>query len=224
LIHLMDAVVESFLRQSVGISTHVADVEFGNPSSFSDAGIARPIFVVHLWSVNQDKTQRQGGFENAVRDSRPARRMPSPMLAFRYLVTVFAGEPRDEHELLGRLLLAVLAVDRIDDTLLPEQLRGVRVKAALCDEDQDYPLSLWEAGKTRLGLGLCLSVPAEVGAWLERGAPVASVSVTADLHTSQGHDGNVQTDTSSSDVALRRRRAGSALVMEGKRPAPKEGS
>ncbi len=221
-IHLMDAVVEAYLRQSVGISANVADVEFAPPSSFSEAGLARPLVVVHLWSVTQDKRLRRGGLEDGIRESRPARRAPSPILAFRYFVTALAGEPRDEHELLGRLLLAVLATDRLADNLLPEQLRGTRIGIDLCDEEQDYPNNLWEPGKTRFGLGLCLSVPAEVGGWLERGAPVETLSVTTDLNRASDGQAQLASRSASADHPLRRRRAGSAIVMEGRFEGSKE--
>ena len=223
MIHHIDAAVESFVRQVVGVSEHVADVVCGAPSSFSEAGLARPTFVIYLWDISQNWQLNRGGFEDAVGSVRPARRPPSPILNFRYFVTVVAGELRDEHELLGRLLTTILLNDKLPKAILPEPLQGLRIGLELSSQEEAYPTSSWEPGKSRLGLSFCLLVPAEIGSWLERGAPIESVSVTTGLHSIDRPSSGAAPSPEPEDARpLRRRRDGSALVMEGKPQPPRE--
>ncbi|MHB1733773.1 MAG: Pvc16 family protein [Ferrimicrobium acidiphilum] len=220
MIHHIDAAVESFVRQVVGVSEHVADVVSGLPSSFSEAGLARPTFVIHLWDISQNMQLNRGGFEDAVDGVRPARRPSSPILNFRYFVTVVAGELRDEHELLGRLLTAILVNDKLPKAILPGPLQELRIGLQLSSQEEEYPGSSWEPGKRRFGLSFCLSVPAEIGSWLERGTPIESISVSTGLHgiDSRGRDTAPNPDREDLQP-LRRRRDGSTIVMEGKSPS-----
>lgn len=220
MIHHIDAAVESFVRQVVGVSEHVADVVCGVPSSFSEAGLARPTIVIHLWDISQNWQLNRGGFEDSVDNARPARRPPSPILNFRYFVTVVAGELRDEHELLGRVLTAILVNDKLPKTILPEPLQDLRIGLQLSSQEEEYPGNSWEPGKRRFGLSFSLSVPAEIGSWLERGIPIESISVSTGIHgiDSRNRDAAPAADRDDPQP-LRRRRDGSALVMEGKSPS-----
>lgn len=218
MIHHIDAAVESFVRQVVGVPNHVADVVFAAPSAITDSSMARPTFAIYLWQIVPHHSLSRGGFEDHLVGSRPARRPPSPFLKFRYFITVSAGESRDEHALLGEILTSVLAHDKLPQETLPEPLKGLRIGLELADEGEEFPASLLEANKIRLGLSITVAVPAEIGEWIQRGAPIESVALSASSIASPtparaGRAG---------EQPLRKRRDGSAIVMEGRSENSKE--
>jgi hypothetical protein len=222
----IDAALESFIRDVVRIPPQAADVVFTAPVSLSASGLARPAFVLHLWHVSIKRSLQRGGFEEETVGNRQARRSPTPILTCRYFATVIAGEPRDQHALLGSLLSAVLTNDKLPQAILPPPLQGFRIGLELAGEEHSFPSESAESSKGRFGLSLELAVPAEVAAWTELGAPVETVVTTTQPHrvaSSQPDEPPSTGATPTEQGWVRRRRDGSSTVMEVK-PASAEDS
>lgn len=223
----IDAALETFVRDVVNVPPQAADVVFTAPVSLSVAGLARPAFVFYLWHVSINRSLQRAGFEEETVANRPARRPPTPILTFRYFATVVAGEPRDQHALLGALLSMVLTTDKLPQEVLPQPLRGFRIGIELAGEEHSFPSESAESSKGRFGLNLELSVPAEVAAWTELGAPVESIVATTQPHRGTTPSGQTSgspsvATTPTTQAWVRRRREGSSTVMEVRPASPEE--
>jgi len=219
--------LETFVRDVVRVPPQAADVVFTAPISLSVAGLARPAFVFYLWHVSINRSLQRAGFEEETVANRPARRPPTPILTFRYFATVVAGEPRDQHALLGALLSMVLTTDKLPQDVLPQPLQGFRIGIELAGEEHAFPSESAESSKGRFGLNLELSVPAEVAAWTELGAPVESVIATTQPHratppTEVTNEATSVRPTFPQQSWVRRRRDGSSTVMEVRPASPEE--
>src|SRR5690606_31581070 len=107
-IHLVDASLERFLRAVVPLPPAVS-LSFATPDKRWGAANAGPTVNLFLWDVRRDVTQAHFGLRHEQVDGQSVVRRPDPDVSLRYLVTAWAGEPRDEHQLLGSVLRALLA-------------------------------------------------------------------------------------------------------------------
>jgi hypothetical protein len=126
----------------------------------------------------------------------------------------------DEHQLLGSVLRAILAHNRLPVEVLPDGLSGLRVGISLAPYEKRVPGEFWSAldGRLKPGLQLELNLPFEVFAWQPTATPADSVNLSVgDLGVAPAPAGDEP-----APPVLRRRRSGGALVMEG-RPDPPVG-
>jgi hypothetical protein len=134
-----------------------------------------------------------------------------------YLVTTWASEQRDEHQLLGSILTCVLANSGLPVEMLPEQMSETSwVSLSLAAHEKSSPGEFWSAldGRLKPGLELELSLPLDVFKWVPTATPAESINLSMDRLAKPAVIGPQY-------PSLRRRRAGGSLVMEG-RPADPE--
>jgi hypothetical protein len=214
MIHYVDRGVEQFLRREGALAEATIDVSFDAPDRTWGAARTRPTVNCFLWEVvrnpghlrtgMQQRTGPEGGIE---------RRPAQPIVDLHYLVTAWATDYRDEHQLLGSVLQAILANRVLPAELLPPQLSGARCGIALAPYDKRVPGEFWSAldGRLKPGLQLEVSLPMEVLAWRPAATVAESVGVAL---------AGIPREPSPSSIVpagpLRRRRAGGALVMEGR--------
>jgi hypothetical protein len=102
-------------------------------------------------------------------------------MAFRYLVTAWGTEVRDEHLLLGELTRAVMRDRMIADEHLPEPLRRLRScpELAIGSSGGRTLADLWSAfdGQLRPGIDLVVIMPIDAHAEVEAGPEVTRVRV-----------------------------------------------
>jgi hypothetical protein len=138
-----------------------------------------------------------------------------------YLITAWASEQRDEHQLLGAILACVLANSALPLSALPEQLAQVGwISMSLASHEKRAPGEFWSAldGRLKPGLELELSLPLEVFSWESTATPAASVGVELGPMPSVA-SGNARAEGDGDELPmLRRRRVNGSLLMEG-RPA-----
>lgn len=168
MLDLLDAALEAFLRFSVPLGRDVA-VSFEAPDSEWAARVSgRPAVNLYLWDVRLNRDERDcGEWLIPGADGRRARRGPLPRVDCRYLVTSFTSEVRDEHDLLGRVLAALLRDGEIAEEHLPEPLAALRplpsVQIAASDgrDNADF----WSAlgGQLKVGLDLLVTATLDAG-------------------------------------------------------------
>jgi hypothetical protein len=183
LIQFIDEAIETFLRRAVPLPEAVADVSFAAPDRAWGAGVTRPTVNVFLWDIRRNQAMSTTGLGQQYSDGHQALRRPTdPVVDLRYLVTAWASEQRDEHQLLGAVLRCVLANSALGGTDLPRALADTPfVKLALASEETRVPGEFWSSLDGRLKPGLQVVVTLPVGAfeWVPAGPPATSVSVTA---------------------------------------------
>jgi hypothetical protein len=238
-IQVVDRALEEFLRVRVPLSAHAVDVSFQAPDKTWGAGLSRPTVNVFLWDVAGHPGYLKTGMQQRVGPAGKIERRPvNPVVDLSYLVTAWATERRDEHELLGSVLECVLAHRVLPDEFLPERFSGSRCGLSLAPADRHVPGDFWSAldGRLKPGLQLQVALPIEVFGWEPTAPPAEQVGLTVDQRQRSGkvaagtarpgaaRPGTAPSETPGSTdadaevVGLTRRRRNGALVMETRAP------
>ncbi|MDP9074097.1 MAG: DUF4255 domain-containing protein [Actinomycetota bacterium] len=219
MIHLVDRAVERFFRQEVPLPESSVDVSFDAPDRTWGAAVTRPTINIFLWGVTRNPAFAQAGMLSRTGINGIVERRPkSPVVDLHYLITTWATEQRDEHQLLGSVLTCVLGNSVLPVEMLPEQMAETSwVSLSLAAHEKNSPGEFWSAldGRLKPGLEIELSLPLDVFTW----APTAPMADSINLSLDRLTASNV---TQSDKVPLRRHRAGGALVMEGRPVDPSE--
>jgi hypothetical protein len=182
-IQVVDRALEEFLRERVPLSAHAVDISFQAPDKTWGAALTRPTVNVFLWDVNRHSGYAKTGLQERVNpDGNVERRPANPVVDLGYLVTAWATERRDEHELLGSVLECVLAHRALPEEFLPERLKGARCRLSLAPADRRVPGEFWSAldGRLKPGLQLQVALPIEVFAWQPTAPPMEQVELAVD--------------------------------------------
>ncbi len=216
MIEQIDRALERFLREATPLPESAIAVSFDVPDSAWGASRTRPTVNVFLFEMFRSPQLATTGIERRVADNGVRQKRPdTPFVDLHYLVTAWASEPRDEHQLLGSVLACVLAHDHLPDTALNGALSDKRCRLRLAPFDMRPPGELWSAlGGPRAAVQVLVSVPFEVFAWRDEQPPVESVTGNVTRRPSTPRQSDAP------EVALTRRRVGSGVVMEGRRSEP----
>ena len=183
MLHLLDAGLEAFLRSQAGLRPADVDVSFAAPDRDWAASVTGPTVNLFLWDVRQNTAEASAGSEMVERDGVRFRRAALPRVRLAYLVTVWAVDPRSEHQLLGSVLRAVLARHELSAEFLEGPIAGVRPLPALDvgRSEQEPRSDLWAAigGTLRAAIDLDVTVTVDPGALRPVAEPPAQVEVVA---------------------------------------------
>jgi hypothetical protein len=213
----VDRAIDRYLRNEVPLDERAVDVSFDAPDRTWGAGLTRPTVNVFLWEITSSEALRTSGLEQRQNQAGTLeRRLPTPQIELHYLVTAWTNELRDEHQLLGSVLTAVLARPELPEDILPEPLPKGRYGIELASRDKRPPADFWSAldGRLKPGLQLAVSMPLNAFAWQPTATPVDTVSVSSEPKPPKPAKPPAGQDE---QPVLRRRRAGGALLMEGRR-------
>jgi hypothetical protein len=214
LIQHVDRAVEQFLRREGALAEGTIDVSFDAPDRTWGAARTRPTVNCFLWEVVRNPGHLSTGMQQRTGPDGGIERRPAPpVVDLHYLVTAWAAEYRDEHQLLGAALRAILANRVLPADLLPAALAEARCGVTLAPYDKRVPGEFWSAldGRLKPGLQLEISLPMEVVAWRPAATPAESIDLTTAAIPRDPPPGH-----GVSAGALRRQRRSGALVMEGR--------
>lgn len=180
MLHLLDEVLEVHLRNTVPLDRAI-DVSFAIPDREWSTGLARPTISVYLWDIKRDDKRNVGGVELVNRGSTKMRRLISPRVRVSYFLSVFTGDQRDEHVLLGRLLQGVMKSREISQDIIPVGLTtpGARIELAIGAGDGNIAREFWGGvdGRYRPGIDLQIILPVDTGLGIEAGPPTTGVDI-----------------------------------------------
>ncbi|HET9076672.1 MAG TPA: DUF4255 domain-containing protein [Acidimicrobiales bacterium] len=182
MIQFIDRALEQYLRQQVPLPESSIGVSFEPPDKTWGAGLNRPTVNAFLWNLAPSATAAAAGMMTRQGPTGIERRPGSPMMDFHYLVTAWATELRDEHQLLGSILQTVLTERELGDDLIPPGVVTGRASLSLASSDHGVPGEFWSAlgGRLKPGLQLQVTVPVDVYAWRETARPPESIEVAVD--------------------------------------------
>lgn len=150
----VDSGLEKLLRTRLPLPEELGDVSFDAPNGTWSAQLSRITVNLFLYDV-QRSTMPSAPSARAATDGQPAqRRRPQPMIQLGYLVSAWAGSPRDEHQLLGDVVSILAGVDAIPEELLPDGLSS-SVRLTLGDGD-NRAREIWSASGGSLKASVCL--------------------------------------------------------------------
>jgi hypothetical protein len=184
MLHLLDEILESFLRAQVPLGPREVDVVFDAPDRTWAAAVARPTVNLYLWDVRTNVSEREFGEELIAReDGKRFRRDPLPRVDCRYLVTAWTTEVSNEHKLLGDVLAAVLMNPFIDAEYLRGGFAAVRPLPAVRMRPGDGSGSsdVWSAlgGQLKPGLDVVVTVTVDAAKMVEAAPPAEELIVNA---------------------------------------------
>lgn len=159
---LVDQALVQYLRDVVPLPAAEVDVSFAAPAREWSARLSRPTINLFLWDVRRAGTRNRAGVDEVEVDGELFRRFPPRMVDLRYLVTVWASEHRDEHQLLGNVTRAIVARSAIPPEYHPQgfELPDDRPLAiALSSTADRKPDDFWSAidGQLKPGLDVLVS-------------------------------------------------------------------
>lgn len=183
LISSVEEGIENLLREALPLPREHGDISFDAPSSTWSATVNRITVNLFLYGVARS-SQPPRVQQDRRADSRIARRSALPMVQLSYLVSAWAGSPRDEHELLGDTLIRLLTHPVIPDEHLTATLESA-VQLAVSSDEHNRPREIWSGlgGSLKASFVLNATVAADAFAWqiapplVERVAPVLQQSV-----------------------------------------------
>jgi hypothetical protein len=180
MLHILDEVLETHLRNTVPLDRAI-DVSFAIPDREWSTGLARPTISAYLWDIKRDDKRNVGGVELVDRGPTKIRRLVSPRVRISYFLSVFTGDQRDEHVLLGRLLQGVMKSRQISQDIIPVGLTtpGARIELSIGATEGNIARDFWSGvdGKYRPGLNLQIILPVDIGLGVEAGPPTTGVDI-----------------------------------------------
>jgi hypothetical protein len=176
LIPTIDDGLERLLRAALPLPVDTGEVSFDAPSSTWSATVNRLTVNLFLYQVSRSPQPPRPAQNRPGPDGRVERRFALPMVELSYLVSAWAGAPRDEHSLLGDVVTVFLA----HQVLPTEHLQrppSSPVQLALAADDVNRPRELWSSlgGHLKASFTLTVTVAADVYDW--RVAPPEVVTV-----------------------------------------------
>ncbi len=133
------------------IPLNEVDISFDLPSKEWSTTLARPTINFFLYDIKENVDLRTSDLRGARANGRKEFRLPSRRFDLRYMVSVLASDPRDEHEILWRVMATLLKYPEYPAEILPEELRKLEppITAGLSDQESGRDLlDLWD------GLGM----------------------------------------------------------------------
>jgi hypothetical protein len=178
----VDAALEKLVRTRLGLTEDLCDVAFEVPSTTWSAQLTRITVNLFLYDVSRSaQPSRSQTRPTATGEGQPAMfRRPQPMIQLAYLVSAWAGSPRDEHQLLSDLTSLLAGIEQVPPDLLSDDLSS-SVQLALGDE-RNTGRELWQGagGSLRPAIFVRATVAADTFDW-EREAPaVERISAMAE--------------------------------------------
>jgi hypothetical protein len=178
-IDALDTSLERFLRRVVPLEMGQVDVVFGAPDRDWSAQRSRPTVGLFLHSVNPAFSRAKAGVKQTTEADSIKRAVVVPVMALRYMVTVWVADPFDEHRLLGGVLRTLAATRRLpEQDLEPEvKMLGALPELSLVGEKDAPLMDLWSAlgVSPRASIDLTVYVPAGPPVPTDTAAPPTEV-------------------------------------------------
>jgi Pvc16 N-terminal domain len=174
----VDEGLERLVRARLPLPETVGDVSFDPPTGVWSAQLSRltvNFFLYHLDRSSQPTRAPQTRLDG---NGRPERRGAQPMIELGYLMSAWAGSPRDEHQLLGDLVSLFGGLSALPAEFLSPALNST-VVLAFGTDDFTRPREIWQGVNGQLKA--CAIVKATVAAdtwdWQDEAPAVQRIAV-----------------------------------------------
>lgn len=182
MINFIDRALERHLREKVPLRESTIGVSFDPPDKDWGAGLSRPTVNVFLWDVSRAARSSSTGLSHRQAEQGVERRRANPEVDLHYLVTAWATDVNDEHQVLGAVLQAILRHRQLPSELLPAGTVDGSCRLALEQPEHRMPGEFWSAlgGRLKPGLQLRVTVPLPVYEWAATAPPPTSIDLGMD--------------------------------------------
>jgi hypothetical protein len=183
LIPLIEQGLEKLVRTALPLPEQVGEVSFDPPSRSWAAQLSRITVSMFLFGVGRSPQPPRPVADRSDASGRIQRRGPLPMIELNYLVSAWAGNVRDEHELLGDVLGCFLTHQALPAELAaPGLLSTVQIALAPADTPRVKDVFASIEGSMRAAFEIVLTTALDVGAWADAAPSVQRIeALTAPL-------------------------------------------
>lgn len=179
-IGVVDEALEQLLRDRLPFPAQAGDISLEIPSRAWVEGLTRDTINLFLFDLTRSATPNRAPTRRVDENGRHERRRPQPMVEMNYLVSVFAGGVRAEHELLGRIVSVLAALDVLPEEYLPRPLSS-SVNLAFVDDDNMRARDIWNGagGTLKAAFSLQVTVAADSFDWTVEPTAVSAIQGSA---------------------------------------------
>jgi hypothetical protein len=179
-IRVVDEGLERLIRAELPLTEEYGDISFATPHSDWSGQLSRITLNLFLYDVARSAHPNRAAVRRVDENGKGERRAPQPMVELSYLVSAWAGDPRDEHQLLGEVLSRLAALDNLPDEYLSRPLSS-SVHVSLVEDDRHRARDIWTGagGRLKAGFSLQVTVAADTFGWAPEPTAITSVEGSA---------------------------------------------
>ncbi len=173
----VDESLERFIRERLALSDDLGDVTFEAPTSNWSAQLSRITVNLFLYDVGLSNQPSRTALRRVAEDGKALQRAPQPMVRLGYLVSAWAGSPRDEHQLLGDLVSlfaaqAVVPADHVVGALSS----SIQIRLVADDVNRPRDVFSGSGGQLKAAVALEATVAADSYDWTPEAPPVDRIA------------------------------------------------
>jgi hypothetical protein len=182
-IRVVDDGLERLLRAELPLPEEMGDITFDIPSNSWAAQLSRITINLFLYDVNRSAHPNRAPVRRVDENGKGERRAPQPMIELNYLISAWAGSPRDEHQLLGNVLSRIAAVDVLPAEHLSSPVAS-SIHLAFVEDDRHRTRDIWNGagGTLKASFSLQVTVAADSFGWADEPTAVTSIQSMAGPH------------------------------------------
>jgi hypothetical protein len=179
-IRTIDESLERLVRAELPLPDDLGDVTFEAPTSNWSAQLSRITVNFFLYDVGLSDEPPRSAVRRVLPNGQGERRGPLPIIRLGYLVSAWAGSPRDEHQLLGDLITRFASRSVLADEFLTGPLSS-SVHLRLFTDEVNKPRDVWSGsgGQLKASFTLEASVAADTFSWQDEAPGVTSIEALA---------------------------------------------
>jgi hypothetical protein len=168
----VDETLERFIRERLALTDDLGDVTFEAPTSNWSAQLSRITVNLFLYDVGLSNQPSRTAVRRVV-DNGAQQRAPQPMVRLGYLISAWAGSPRDEHQLLGDLVSLFAAQSGIPaDYIVGSLTSSVQVRMVADELNRPRDVFAGSGGQLKAAFALEATVAADSYEWRPEAPPV----------------------------------------------------
>lgn len=165
-IRIVDDGLERLIRDRVPLPEDAGDISFDIPTPTWAAQLSRITVNLYLFDVTRSSHQGRAVTRRVDDNGVAQRRSPQPMVELDYLISAWAGGPRDEHQLLGEVISRLASLDTLPEEYLTTQLSS-SIHVNLVEDDRHRARDIWAGagGTLKASIALQVTVAADTFGW-----------------------------------------------------------
>lgn len=174
----VDEGLERMLRTRLPLPEDIGDISFEAPTSTWSAQLSRLTVNLFLYHLDRSAQPSRSPQTRVDPSGRPERRGAQPMIELGYLISAWAGSPRDEHQLLGEVVSLFAGMSTLPADYAADALNS-SVSLSLGGDERTRPREVWQGvnGQLKACALLRATVAADTWDWAEQPPAVSRVAV-----------------------------------------------
>ncbi|MCW2597978.1 MAG: hypothetical protein JWP39_3866 [Jatrophihabitans sp.] len=175
-IRVVDEGLEHLLREGLPLPDDVGDVSFDAPTGTWAAQLSRITVNLFLYDVSRSAIPSRSLPQRVDPNGRAQQRPQQPMVLLSYLVSAWAGNARDEHQLLGNVISRCAALSELPERHILGELSSP-VHLTFANDERNRQREVWNGvgGQLKPSFTLQANVAADTFDWREQAPPVTHI-------------------------------------------------